>query len=77
CIMMRKCHMNTCPVGVATQDETLRKRFTGDADHVVHFFQFITQELREIMAELGFRTVEEMVGQANCLQQKENTTHWK
>lgn len=77
CIMMRKCHMNTCPVGVATQDETLRKRFTGNADHVVHFFQFITQELREIMAELGFRTVEEMVGQANCLQQKENTTHWK
>lgn len=77
CIMMRKCHMNTCPVGVATQDENLRKRFTGDADHVVHFFQFITQELREIMAELGFRTIEEMVGQANCLQQKENTTHWK
>jgi glutamate synthase (NADPH) large chain len=77
CIMMRKCHMNTCPVGVATQDETLRKRFTGNADHVVHFFEFITQELREIMAELGFRTIEEMVGQTTCLQQKENTTHWK
>ena len=77
CIMMRKCHLNTCPVGVATQDENLRKRFTGNADHVVHFFQFITQELREIMAELGFRTIEEMVGQANCLRQKENNTHWK
>ncbi len=77
CIMMRKCHLNTCPVGVATQDETLRKRFTGDPDHVVNFFRFITQELREIMAELGFRTVDEMVGQANYLVQKENTTHWK
>ncbi len=77
CIMMRKCHLNTCPVGVATQDETLRKRFTGDPDHVVNFFRFITQELREIMAELGFRTVNEMVGQADYLIQKENITHWK
>ncbi|TXT29283.1 MAG: glutamate synthase (NADPH/NADH) large chain [Chitinophagaceae bacterium] len=77
CIMMRKCHLNTCPVGVATQDETLRKRFTGDPDHVVNFFKFITQELREIMAELGFRTVNEMIGQVECLQQKENSTHWK
>ena len=55
CIMMRKCHLNTCPVGVATQDPELRKRFTGDADHVVNFFKFITEELREIMAELGFQ----------------------
>ncbi len=77
CIMMRKCHLNTCPVGVATQDETLRKRFTGDPDHVVNFFKFITQELREIMAELGFKTVNEMIGQADYLQQKENSTHWK
>jgi len=77
CIMMRKCHLNTCPVGVATQDETLRKRFTGDPDHVVNFFKFITQELREIMAELGFRTVNDMIGQVECLQQKENISHWK
>ena len=77
CIMMRKCHLNTCPVGVATQDENLRKRFTGDPDHVVNFFRFITQELREIMAELGFRTVNEMIGQVECLQQKDNITHWK
>jgi len=77
CIMMRKCHLNTCPVGVATQDETLRKRFTGNPDHVVNFFKFITQELREIMAELGFRTVNEMIGQTEYLQQKENITHWK
>ena len=68
CIMMRKCHLNTCPVGVATQDPELRKRFTGEADHVVNFFKFITQELREIMAELGFRTVNEMVGQVDNLE---------
>jgi glutamate synthase (NADPH/NADH) large chain len=77
CIMMRKCHLNTCPVGVATQDPELRKRFTGDADHVVNFFKFITQELREIMAELGFRTINEMVGQVDCLEVRENVTHWK
>ncbi len=62
CIMMRKCHLNTCPVGVATQDPELRKRFSGNADHVVNFFKFIVQDLREIMAELGFRTINEMVG---------------
>ena len=77
CIMMRKCHLNTCPVGVATQDPELRKRFTGDPDHVVNFFKFITQELREIMAELGFRTVNEMIGQVDNLQVRENITHWK
>jgi len=77
CIMMRKCHMNTCPVGVATQDPELRKRFTGDPDHVVHFFEFITQELREIMAELGYRTINEMVGQVDALTMRENITHWK
>lgn len=77
CIMMRKCHLNTCPVGVATQDETLRKRFTGDPNHVVNFFKFITEELREIMAELGFRTVNEMIGQTDYLQQKPVVNHWK
>ncbi len=77
CIMMRKCHLNTCPVGVATQDPDLRKRFSGNADHVVTFFKFITQELREIMAELGFRTINEMVGQVDCLESRENVTHWK
>jgi Glutamate synthase domain 2 len=77
CIMMRKCHLNTCPVGVATQDPELRKRFTGNPDHVVNFFRFIVQELREIMAELGFRTVNEMVGQVDCLQLREGINHWK
>ncbi len=77
CIMMRKCHLNTCPVGVATQDETLRKRFTGDPNHVVNFFKFITQELREIMADLGYRTVNEMIGQSDNLIQKSDSTHWK
>lgn len=77
CIMMRKCHLNTCPVGVATQDPELRKRFTGNADHVVNFFKFIVQELREIMAELGYRTVNEMIGQVGDLEMRENIAHWK
>lgn len=77
CIMMRKCHLNTCPVGVATQDPELRKRFSGNPDHVVNFFHFIVQELREIMAELGFRTVNEMVGQVDCLRVREGIDHWK
>jgi len=77
CIMMRKCHMNTCPVGVATQDPELRKRFKGDPDHVVRFFEFITEELREIMAELGYRTINEMVGQVDALTMRENINHWK
>lgn len=77
CIMMRKCHMNTCPVGVATQDPELRKRFAGDPDHVVNFFKFITQELREIMAELGYRTIHEMIGQVDALEMRDNISHWK
>jgi glutamate synthase (NADPH) large chain len=77
CIMMRKCHLNTCPVGVATQDPQLRKRFTGSADHVVNFFRFIVQELREIMAELGFKTINEMVGQVQFLEPREDISHWK
>ncbi len=77
CIMMRKCHLNTCPVGVATQDPELRKRFAGDPQHVVNFFHFLVAELREIMAELGFRTVKEMVGQVDVLKVRENVSHWK
>jgi glutamate synthase (NADPH/NADH) large chain len=77
CIMMRKCHLNTCPVGVATQDPELRKRFKGDPDHVVNFFKFMTQELREIMAELGYRTVNEMIGQVQDLTMRDDITHWK
>ena len=77
CIMMRKCHLNTCPVGVATQDPNLRKLFTGEADHLVNFFNFLAQEFREYMAELGFRTVDEMVGQVNRLKVRDNLEHWK
>ncbi|HEV2833258.1 MAG TPA: glutamate synthase-related protein, partial [Hanamia sp.] len=77
CIMMRKCHLNTCPVGVATQDPELRKRFTGEADHIVNLFKFLTQELREIMADLGFKTINEMVGQVDFLERRENIDQWK
>ncbi|MBE7171945.1 MAG: glutamate synthase large subunit [Williamsia sp.] len=77
CIMMRKCHLNTCPVGVATQDPKLREQFTGQADHVVNFFKFLAEELREIMAELGFRTINEMVGQVELLEPRESISHWK
>jgi len=77
CILMRKCHLNTCPVGVATQDPELRKRFNGAADHVVNFIKFLTQELREIMAELGFHTINEMVGQVDNLGMRDNIKHWK
>jgi glutamate synthase (NADPH/NADH) large chain len=77
CILMRKCHLNTCPVGVATQDPELRKRFNGAAEYVVNFIQFLTKELREIMAELGFRTIQEMVGQVDNLEVKDDIKHWK
>lgn len=77
CIMMRKCHTNTCPVGVATQNPELRKRFTGNADHVVNLFKFLARELREIMAELGFRTINDMVGQVECLEVNDHVKHWK
>jgi glutamate synthase (NADPH/NADH) large chain len=77
CIMMRKCHLNTCPVGVATQDPELRKLFSGKPEHVVNLFQFLAQELREIMAELGFRTINDMVGRVQFLKMKEGITHWK
>jgi glutamate synthase (ferredoxin) len=77
CIMMRVCHLNTCPVGVATQDPRLRKRFTGDPDHVVNFMRFIAQELREIMAQLGFRKLEDMIGRTDKLIPWKAIEHWK
>jgi len=77
CIMMRKCHLNTCPVGIATQDKDLRGRFTGEADIVVNFFTMMVQGLREIMAELGYRTINEMVGQTQSLKLRDNIDHWK
>jgi glutamate synthase (NADPH) large chain len=77
CIMMRKCHLNTCPVGIATQDPELRKLFTGDPDHVVNYFKFLVQDLREIMASLGFRTINEMIGQSDVLKATGNMNHWK
>ncbi len=77
CIMMRKCHMNTCPVGIATQDETLRKRFDSDPEYVINFFRFLAEDLREIMAELGFRTINEMVGRVEMLKVNKDIHHWK
>jgi glutamate synthase (NADPH/NADH) large chain len=77
CIMMRVCHLNTCPVGIATQDPVLRKKFEGKPEHVINFMMFIAEELREIMAELGFRTVEEMVGRVDKLEAREAIAHWK
>lgn len=77
CIMMRKCHLNTCPLGVATQDPELRQLFRGKADYLVNFFTFLAQEVREYMAQLGFRKFEEMVGQVQYLRQKTDTKHWK
>ncbi|MHB2165464.1 glutamate synthase large subunit [Alsobacter sp. R-9] len=77
CIMMRKCHLNTCPVGVATQDPVLRKRFVGQPEHVINYFFFIAEEVREYMAELGFRTFDEMVGQMQMLDRAAVIDHWK
>ncbi len=77
CIMMRVCHLNTCPVGIATQDPVLRKKFEGKPEHVVHFMMFIAEELREIMAELGFRTLDEMIGRVDLLDVRDVSSHWK
>jgi len=77
CIMMRVCHLNTCPVGIATQDPELRKRFAGRADYVVNFFRFLAQEVREHMASLGFRTMDEMIGRVDRLDFKPALEHWK
>jgi len=77
CIMMRKCHLNTCPVGVATQNPVLRARFTGQPEHVINYFFFVAEELRQIMAEMGFRTVEEMIGRVDRIDMKQAIGHWK
>jgi glutamate synthase domain-containing protein 2/glutamate synthase domain-containing protein 3 len=77
CIMMRVCHMNTCPVGVATQDPELRKKFSGKPEYVINFFRFVAEELRQIMAELGFRTIDEMVGHRELLDVREAVENWK
>ena len=77
CIMMRVCHLNTCPVGVATQDPDLREKFTGDPAHVVNFMHFVAEEARELMASLGFRTFNEMVGRVDCLEPRRAIGHWK
>jgi glutamate synthase (NADPH) large chain len=77
CIMMRVCHLNTCPVGIATQDPELRKRFTGTPEHVVNYFFFLAEEVRELMAGMGFRTFEEMVGRTDMLKMRDAIEHWK
>lgn len=77
CVMMRVCNLNTCPVGIATQNEELRKNFTGKPEYVENFMRFIAQEMREIMARLGFKTINEMVGRTDRLKAKENVMHWK
>ena len=77
CIMMRKCHLNTCPVGVATQDPQLRAKFTGKPEHVINYFFYVAEEVREIMAQLGFRTFSEMVGQSDVLDKDRAIEHWK
>ncbi|MDN6657701.1 MAG: glutamate synthase-related protein, partial [Acidipropionibacterium jensenii] len=77
CIMMRKCHSDTCPVGIATQNPELRKKFAGNPDHVVTFFMFMARQVRELLAELGFRSVEEAVGHVEVLKARTGITHWK
>ncbi|MCK7575514.1 MAG: glutamate synthase large subunit [Chromatiales bacterium] len=77
CLMMRKCHLNTCPVGVATQDPELRKKFTGKPEHVINYFFFVAEEVRRLMAKLGFRTIEEMIGQSDRLEMRRAIAHWK
>jgi glutamate synthase (ferredoxin) len=77
CIMMRVCHLNTCPVGIATQNPELRAKFTGDPQYTVNFMKFLAQEVREFMAELGFRTINEMVGRTDVLEPKKAVEHWK
>ncbi|MEN8167846.1 MAG: glutamate synthase-related protein, partial [Pseudomonadota bacterium] len=77
CLMMRKCHLNTCPVGIATQDPELRKLFTGKPEHVVNYFFFVAEEARRLMAKLGFRSFNEMIGQSDRLDMREAINHWK
>src|SRR5690606_5717400 len=77
CVMMRKCHLNTCPVGVATQDPVLRKRFKGTPEHVINFFFYVAEEVREILAGMGYRKLEDIIGQSDLLEKREAITHWK
>ncbi len=77
CLMMRKCHLNTCPVGIATQDPELRKRFTGKPEHVINYFFFVAEEVRELMAQLGFKKFEDMIGQSDRLEMRDAISHWK
>ncbi|MCC7327001.1 MAG: glutamate synthase subunit alpha [Burkholderiales bacterium] len=77
CIMMRKCHLNTCPVGVATQDPVLRRKFSGQPEHVINFMFFVAEEARELMAQLGFRSFDEMIGRCDLLDMRAGITHWK
>jgi glutamate synthase domain-containing protein 2/glutamate synthase domain-containing protein 3 len=77
CVMMRKCHQNTCPVGVATQDPRLRKRFAGKPEHLINYLNFVAEELRAVMAALGFRRLDEMIGRSDLLKKREDVTHWK
>ncbi|MFN3883417.1 MAG: glutamate synthase large subunit [Rhodocyclaceae bacterium] len=77
CIMMRKCHLNTCPVGVATQDPVLRKRFSGQPEHVVNYFFFVAEEVRQLMAEMGIRRFDDLIGRADLLDMKKGISHWK
>ena len=77
CVMMRKCHLNTCPVGVATQNPELRKRFTGEPEHVINYFFFVAEEVRELMAQIGFRTFHEIIGRSDLLDMDDAISHWK
>jgi glutamate synthase (NADPH) large chain len=77
CVMMRKCHLNTCPVGIATQDKELRKKFMGKPEHIVNYLFMVAEDMRQVMADLGFRTVNEMIGRVDCLQPATDSEHWK
>src|SRR4029079_5967910 len=77
CIMMRVCHLDMCPVGIATQNPKLREKFEGRAEHVMNFFRFIAEEVRELMARLGFRTMDEMIGRSDLLDMRRAVDHWK
>jgi len=77
CVMMRKCHLNTCPVGIATQDKELRKKFKGKPEHIVNYLFMVAEDMRQIMAELGFRTINEMIGRVDCLEAATDSEHWK
>ncbi len=77
CVMMRKCHLNTCPVGVATQNPELRKRFMGKADYLVNFFRFLAEEVRENLAELGYKKIDDIIGRTDLLEKNHDVDHWK